>query len=30
MIEINSNPEINNQLEYIKKENENKANISEI
>ena len=30
MIEINSNPEISNQLEYIKKENENKANISEI
>ena len=29
MISINSNPEINNEIEYTKKENENKRNISE-
>ena len=29
MISINSNPEINNEIEYTKKQNENKTNISE-
>ena len=29
MISINSNLELNNKLEYTKKENENKTNISE-
>ena len=29
MISINSNPEINNEIEYTKKQNENKINVSE-